>query len=237
MDIAELVKGYEPSENARQLVADTAFVLLCGITGAGKDAIKGRILERDRSFYRIITSTTRAPRDNDGIMEQHGREYYFYTLEQAAQMIADKRYFEVAKVHDRINGVTIDEIKRIHDAGKTAIGDVDYQGVEYFHRYAPSVKTVFITPPNYQTWYQRLSQRYDSQAELEEALPVRMHSAIRELEWALKTPYLDFVINDELEQACHDVARVAREESGPYDGRTVAQELLTALVESQKPSS
>ena len=76
----ELTKDYVPSPEAILLLARARIVLFCGITGAGKDRIQDELAKLDR-FERIVTSTTRAPRENDGVMEQHGRESYFFTRE------------------------------------------------------------------------------------------------------------------------------------------------------------
>ena len=43
--IEELIKEYQPSEEARQLVIQTKIVLLVGISGVGKDTAKQRLMQ------------------------------------------------------------------------------------------------------------------------------------------------------------------------------------------------
>lgn len=232
MDISELVKDYQPTPEAIALLESTKIVFLCGITGAGKDAIQNQLLQSSDQFYRIVTSTTRPPRENDGVMEQDGREYYFYTLDQAREMVRNKQYFEVAKVHDKVNGVTVDEIQRIHDAGKIAIGDVNYEGVDYFHSHVPSITVIFVVPPSYEVWHSRLQRRYDTADEFEVAFPVRKESAIHELQWALDTSYLRFIINDTLDDACRQVLEIVAGAQSSDHGREQAETLLEQLQRS-----
>ncbi|MFZ1812555.1 MAG: hypothetical protein WAU02_03500 [Candidatus Saccharimonadales bacterium] len=224
----ELTKDYVPSPEAILLLARARIVLFCGITGAGKDRIQDELAKLDR-FERIVTSTTRAPRENDGVMEQHGREYYFFTREEAADMIARKQYFEVAPVHGEINGATVQEIHRIHDAGHTAIGDVNYQGVEYYKRHVPDTLALFLIPPSFEVWMERLKKRYDTDADFEAAWPKRRESAIHELEWALSTDLCRIVVNDDLAECVQTVLRIIDGDTSSTGGRTQAQAILDRL--------
>jgi len=61
MDLAQKIAAYQPNGGVRQLVADTKLVLLVGISGAGKDTTKQRLLQ-DPEFADIVSYTTRPPR-------------------------------------------------------------------------------------------------------------------------------------------------------------------------------
>ena len=148
MDLKELVAGYAPDPAVSALLDNTRVVILCGVTGAGKDTVQNELFKKYH-YERIITSTTREPREENGVMEQDGKEYYFYSLERAVQMVRDRQYFEVAVVHGTIYGVTAQEISRIHTSHSIAMTDVDYQGVDYFKQHAPSTLAIFIIPPSY----------------------------------------------------------------------------------------
>lgn len=225
MDIKKIIADYSPSPETIALLEKTKVVILCGITGAGKNAIQDELLRGD-GYTRIVTSTTRAPRENDGVMEQDGREYYFFTQEQALQRIEQKKYFEVAYVHEKINGVTLEEVNRVHSSGKTAITNIDYQGVEYFHKHVPSVLAIFVVPPSYAVWYVRMRNRYDTEEDFQAALPARVQSAVKELEWALATDYLRFVMNDKLEDAINNTQEIIEGSTKSTGGRAQAQTLL-----------
>ena len=57
MDLARKIAAYQPNGGVRQLVADTKFVLLVGISGAGKDTTKQRLLQ-DPEFADIVLEIT-----------------------------------------------------------------------------------------------------------------------------------------------------------------------------------
>ncbi|PID32861.1 hypothetical protein CR956_00295 [Candidatus Saccharibacteria bacterium] len=230
MDLDKIVKNYQPDQKILDLVKKTKVVLLCGISGAGKNTIQDKLLAKDVKFTRIITSTTRPPRDNNGVMERDGVDYYFFSKDQAAEKITKREYFEVAHVHDNIYGITADEIQRIHDADKVALASIDYQGVEYFHGYHPGIEVIFIVPPSYDVWYQRARQRYDNEVEFQSVLPVRKASALRELDWALNTDYCHFLINDDLDTAVEQAySMIGGELAEDSLAREAASQMLAAI--------
>ncbi len=230
-DIQSLIKNYTPSREAIDLLKQAHVVLFCGITGAGKDRVQDELVKRG-GFRRIITSTTRAPRENDGVMEQDGREYYFFTRDQAMSMIENQAYFEVALVHGEINGATVKEIKRIHDEGHIALGDVDYQGIEYYKKYSPDTTAIFLIPPSFETWMERLKKRYDTEEDFVAAWPKRRASAIKELEWALGTKLVRIVINDDLEKCVQTVAHIIDGDTSSTGGRGRAEDILDRLKDN-----
>ena len=69
--IEKLIREYQPSESVRQLVIQTKIVLLVGISGAGKDTTKQRLMQSPE-FADIVSYTTRQPRQNKGVWEREG---------------------------------------------------------------------------------------------------------------------------------------------------------------------
>ena len=76
MDLAQKIAAYQPNGGVRQLVADTKLVLLVGVSGAGKDTTKQRLLQ-DPEFADIVSYTTSSPRQNAGVQERDGVDYHF----------------------------------------------------------------------------------------------------------------------------------------------------------------
>ncbi len=227
-DLSSAIATYKPSDSVIELLQKTKIVLLCGITGAGKNTVAQEIL-KDPEFTSLITSTTRKPRVNDGVLEAHGKDYYFYGHDEAVEKIKNGEYFEVALVHGLIYGATDEEIKRIYESGKTAISDIDYQGIEYYKKYSPDAMVIFLVPPSYEVWMQRLKMRHESTTDFDEAWPVRRESAIHELEWSLTTDFSTIIVNDEFHQTCNIVRDIVDGKNVESDGRETAQELLNRL--------
>ena len=229
MERLELIQNYKPTQEIINLVDATPLVIFCGITGAGKDAVQDG-LHKLRQLQPLVTSTTRPPRDEDGVMEQDGVEYYFLSEEQALENLKNHAYFEVANVHGKTNGVLAREIERINATGETAIFDIDYQGVDYFQRYAPSTKAIFLIPPSFDIWMERLKSRYDTEEDFQAAWPKRRESAIKELAWAVDNPRIVILVNDDLNTVVHQsLAVIDGEEVDQNTGRALTRDILGML--------
>ena len=229
MERLELIQNYQPTQATIDLVEAASLVIICGITGAGKDAVQDG-LHKLRSFQPLVTSTTRPPRDEDGVMERDGVEYYFLSDAEALQGLKDRNYFEVANVHGMTYGVLAREIRRIYDTGETAIFDIDYQGVDYFQRYAPSTKAIFLIPPSFDVWMKRLKSRYDTEEDFQAAWPKRRESAIKELAWAVDNPRIVILVNDDLNEVVRQsLAVIDGEEVDQSAGRALTRDTLESL--------
>ena len=164
--IEELIKEYQPSEEARQLVIQTKIVLLVGISGAGKDTAKQRLMQSPE-FADIVSYTTRLPRQNKGVWEREGVDYHYIDETTATKMLENHAFVEAKFVHGTVYGTGVKQIQDIHDADRIAVTDIDVQGVDEYKKLSPGVVAIFLLPPNYQEWRRRLSVRYASQEEFD----------------------------------------------------------------------
>ena len=199
-NLEELIAEYQPVESTIQLVRDTKIALLAGISGAGKDTIKKRLLKLPE-FRDIVSHTTRPPRINNGSIEQDGVDYHFINQKIAEEMLQNNEFIEAKFVHGTVYGTSVAELKLAHDQNRVAITDVDVQGVEEYERLAPESIAIFIVPPDYQTWIERLKKRYGTEEDFRTEWPKRRQSAISELAHALEVPYYHVIINDDLDRA------------------------------------
>lgn len=231
------VVAYQPGDRARALLSETKMVLMVGMSGVGRDTIINELV-RHGAYYPLVTSTTRLPRVNNGIMEQNGVEYYFLTHDQATQNLEQSGYIEVSPVHDHVNGLLVEELQRAHDSGKIAISDVDPQGASKYHELSETVTAIFVLPPSYEEWMRRNKQRYASDDEFAVAWPRRRQSAMMELDMAIHAPFYHFVINDEIARAvsaCDEIAHGAPLDQIAQDkGIALAQTILDSLHAEQR---
>lgn len=234
-NITTRIENYRPNEEGIELLGKTEVVLLVGITGAGKNTVLGEMLKLG-DFRDLITTVTREPRYNDGVLEQDGVEYHFINNETAQELLDKGEYVEVSLVHGRVYGVTSSEIKLAHDEGQIAVADVDVQGVAKYKKLSENVTAIFLVPPSYGEWKNRVRQRYPDEAAFLEDWPNRRESSVVELERALSTPYYHFVINDDLGlavEACVKIARARRRDEfvrKDDEIRLLTRDLLDALV-------
>lgn len=233
MNIEKLIDEYQPTASTIELVRSTKIALLAGITGAGKDTIKKRLLTMP-AFRDIVSHTTRSPRYNNGQLERDGFDYHFIDIATAQQMLLQQAFIEAKFVHGTMYGTSAAELQRAHDAAQIAITDIDVQGVAEYEQRAPQSIAIFIVPPDYPTWLGRLKNRYTTEADFWAEWPTRRQSAISELTHALEVPYYHVIINDDLDRA----VRVTREiiERGDLfnrqddEARLAARQLLEAIT-------
>jgi len=233
MTLEQMIAAYEPTPETVALVRDSQITLLVGISGAGKDTIKKHLLEKD-GYSDIISHTTRAPRMNNGVPEQDGRDYHFVSPEAAHTMLANHDFIEAKLVHDTVYGTSTAEVRRAHDAQKIAITDIDVQGVDEYKELSQDVVAIFILPPSFATWRERLMQRYESVEAFALEWPKRRTSAIKELQQALSVPYYHFIINDDLARSVLVADEIAHQgdlfNRKDDEARLVARDLLEDIL-------
>lgn len=207
--LQQLVDTYHVTPEAVELIKNTPIVLLVGVSGAGKDTIKHKLLETGK-YHHIVSHTTRPPRENGGVMERDGVEYHFISKEKAVEMLENGEFVEAKKYGDNLYGTSVQEIRQARAEGRVAVADIEVQGVAEYKAVSPNVIAQFILPPDYTEWQRRLSTRYGGNGEVAPAdMAKRMQTAIAELEEALQQPYYHFIVNENLEEAVRASDKIA----------------------------
>ncbi len=229
--IDDLVNGYQPDAKTINIVSSNPIVLMAGISGAGKDTIKNALIETGR-FGDLISHTTRSPRQNNGNMEIDGEDYYFIDIQTAEKMIQNHKFIEVKNVHGTLYGTSLEGLKNVLEISKIPIADVDIQGVAEYRKLSDKIISLFIIPPDYESWVNRLRNRYPNSEEFEKIWQKRRESAIRELSIALEQDYYHWIINSELNEAIARVKLVVKN-SAVFDSsgaRAIARKLLQSIL-------
>jgi len=127
------------------------FLVIAGPAGSGKSTLCERLLRARPQFSRVITTTTRAPREN----EVNGVHYHFLSAAEFRRRIAAGDFLEWAQVHgdreDRLYGTLRASVYEPLAQGHNLVLNIDVQGVESLRRTARtdeqlcrSLVTVFI---------------------------------------------------------------------------------------------
>ena len=230
--LRQKVAAYKPSPEALRPIRRAPLLLLVGITGAGKDAILQQLLATYPTDYRYILShITRPRRENNGVMEQEGVEYHFIDFAEANRMLDAGEYIEANIVHhEHIYGTSIKEVKSIYNEGKIALTDVTIDGADDYVRLGLNAKPVFLLPPSYAIWKQRLMKREGNMDPT--YYKHRLRSALREIKHALSKPHFYIVINDQLSTTAELVNSIGHDERvEPHFHKAVeiAEQLLVEL--------
>lgn len=224
---------YKTPEHVIELIRNSHIAFLVGITAAGKDTVLRKLIESS-DYHHIVSHTTRAPRENHGVLEQNGVDYHFIDIKTAESMLDNGGYVEAKAFSGNIYGTSVAEIQMAHDEGKIAITDIEVQGVAEYKAFADNVIPIFLLPPNFETWQARLKKRYGEKGVDPEELRRRLETNKLELQEALDKPYFEYVVNKELETTIKIVDEIAHgsfSEKKNEEARLVAKRLLEDLEE------
>ena len=155
----------------------------------------GHLLTMHPNLFELsVSCTTRPPRGQ----EVHGREYYFISVDEFRQRIANDDFIEYEQVYEGLYyGTLREEIERIEAAGKQVLFDVDVKGGINLKRIlGDRAVSIFICPPSIEELRRRLEGRGDTSPEMIEK---RLAKASIEME---DMKYFDrVVVNDTLAHA------------------------------------
>lgn len=131
------------------------LVVLSGPSGAGKDAVLDEMARRGHRFHRVVTCTTRSPRDN----ERDGVDYFFVTDAEFDALIAGDGLLEHAVVYGHRSGVPRQQVIDKLREGLDVYVRTDVQGAASIKRLAPAAVLVFIAPSSIDELEERIRAR------------------------------------------------------------------------------
>ena len=178
------------------------LIIFSAPSGSGKSTIINKLMSEYGLQGRFsISATSRKPRGS----EQDGVEYYFLSEEDFRRRISEGDFLEYEEVYPGcFYGTLRSEVDRTLARGENVILDIDVQGgLNVKKIYGDRALTLFIQPPSIERLRERLERRGTDAPEVIER---RLAKAETELSFAHR--YDAVVVNDDLEEACRDAARV-----------------------------
>lgn len=158
-----------------------------------------KLLHRVPDVWVSVSVTTRNPRRG----EVPGVAYDFVTDEEFDSLVESDGLLEWATVHGNRYGTPKAWVESKLAEGGNVVLEIDPQGAFQVRDKMPGSVMIFIRPPSMEELVQRLTRRA---SESEEEMAQRMKTAERELE--LVDKYAHVVINDDVECASDELARI-----------------------------
>ncbi|GET46248.1 guanylate kinase [Capnocytophaga felis] len=181
------------------------LIIFSAPSGSGKSTIVRHLLSLEKlNLAFSISATSRAPRGE----EQHGKEYYFLSVDEFKKRIALGDFLEWEEVYaGNFYGTLRTEVERLWSLGKTVVFDIDViGGLRIKEQFPEQSLAIFVKPPSIEELEKRLRNR---QTESEDKIKMRLDKASQELAQAEK---FDIIIeNDNLQKALQEAENVVGE--------------------------
>ncbi|MEG1556174.1 MAG: guanylate kinase [Bacteroidales bacterium] len=177
------------------------LIIVSAPSGAGKTSVVKYLLEYQTHLSFSISATSRSKREN----EKDKKDYYFLSVEEFKQKIAQNEFLEWEEVYpNQFYGTLKSEVYRIWNEGQHVIFDVDVKGgLNIKQQFGDQALAVFVKPPTIRELEKRLLYRG---TETPETLKKRLDKASYELSFADQFDVI--VVNEDLKIAQKEMVRV-----------------------------
>ena len=157
--------------------------------------------------------------------EVPGRDYNFVTVDEFKRLRDAGEFLEHAQVFDNFYGTGRAQVEALRSAGHDVILEIDWQGARQVRAAQPDCKSVFILPPSRRELETRLRNRKtDSDAVIER----RLRDSIADM-----SHFAEFdcvIVNDDFDAAVRQLLEVLRGAAGFAADRAELKPLLAELL-------
>ena len=164
-------------------------------------------------FYFVRSDTTRPRRIHGDRLEENGEFYWHIKEDDFIDGLKNGDYLEAAIIHNQqVSGSNSAEYEKATTENKVAITDIEgIYGPPVFHNYSKKAQFIFLIPPGFREWMDRLNRRGKMS---HEELKNRLISAEKEIVEALKRPYYHFMVSVDIEHNVQSVMNISEGKPG-----------------------
>lgn len=177
------------------------LIVISGPSGVGKDSVIRQMRQRGLPFHFVVTATTRQPRPD----EEQGKDYFFMSKDEFAEMIEKGELLEYAIVYNDYKGVPKQQVRNALSTGKDVIMRLDVQGAESVRKLAPEALLIFLTTENEDELVNRLKSRQGGEAE---DLNLRIAMARQELKLISQFDYVVINRDNQLDETVNTIQAI-----------------------------
>ena len=191
------------------------LIVVSAPSGAGKDTVVKKLVERNKNDYWIsVSATSRKPRKG----EKEGIDYYFLSQKDFKEKIKEGFFLEYTKYADNYYGTPKQYINDNLEKGKDVILIIEIEGAANIKEMLPESLLIFIMPPSIKELVRRLKKRG---TEDNDKIIKRFHKTYRELNEVTKYNYV--VVNDNLDTKEEEIHELLMNED--FDNSTIGERI------------
>jgi guanylate kinase len=179
--------------------------VVTGPSGVGKGTLISELLERVPGLELSVSATTRPPRPG----ERHGIDYHFLSEDEFAQRLENGEFMEHASYSGHRYGTLLSEVEPRLDRGIGVVLEIEVQGARQIREKMADAVPVFVAPPTPAVLRERLEQRGTDSAD---QIDRRLEVAQAELD--AQQEFRHVIVNDRLDRAADELAKLVRAEMG-----------------------
>ena len=177
--------------------------ILSGPSGVGKGTVRKALFKQKTDLKYSISMTTRGKRPN----ERDGVDYFFKTIEEFEQLIAQKQLLEYAKYVNNYYGTPRKYVEETLAKGQDVFLEIEVQGALQVKENFPEGVFIFLFPPSLDELKNRILSRGTESSEL---VLNRLKEARKEIEMMDAYDYV--VVNDKVNHAVAKVKAIIQSE-------------------------
>ena len=170
------------------------LIIFSAPSGSGKSTLVQYLLTQVPGFAFSISATSRAPRG----AEKDGVDYYFLSLEEFQQRVAEEAFLEWEEVYPgQCYGTLKSEVEKSWSVGDAVAFDIDVVGGKNLKAdFGDQALALFIQAPSVEELERRLVARGTDS-------PEKIKLRIEKASWEMnQSEYFDhIIINDDLDRA------------------------------------
>lgn len=186
--------------------------VVAGPSGAGKDTLIRKALQKVEDIHYSVSATTRPPREG----EVEGRDYYFLSDDEFDRLAAQGALLESEEVFGKRYGTLRSEVETATASGKNILLELDVKGALNVKSKMNDAVLIFIMPPSLEELESRLEKR---RLDKEGDIKLRTDIAPREMEIG-RNSFDVIIVNDDADKATEKLASVLRGEKTQYGRKT-----------------
>jgi guanylate kinase len=186
-------------------VSTGKLFVVTGPSGVGKGTLIKELFGLVEGLELSVSATTRPPREG----EREGLDYHFLDEEDFSRRLERGEFMEHASYSGHRYGTLRSEVEPRLESGVGVVLEIEVQGARQVRERVPGAVLVFVAPPSPGVLRERLEERgTDTPEQIDRRL------AVAQSELDAQREFAHVIVNDRLDRAAADLARLVERELG-----------------------